>query len=119
MGNWFNSNTFHNVANVLIVLLSAGEAGLLATGCTTLVNGQIECAHSWINPSIAPMLVLLLGVVKVAVNITRDGIGGLVKTQPPVTDKTAQVTVAAKEDATITVAQTKPAVKTNVSQKAR
>jgi len=65
-----NSNVWHNLLNLLIALV-----GSLA-------------AYDWtgfgFTPEIAGMIVAGLGVVKLLINAVRDGIGGMVKTQPPV-----------------------------------
>jgi hypothetical protein len=79
-----NSNLFHNIANVLIVLLSGLTAALLATGCVTLANGNLDCSASWISPVWTTAIVTGLSILKVIVNLTRDGFSGLFKQQPPV-----------------------------------
>ena len=84
MSNIFNTNTLHNLMNVVIALLAAVTAFLIATGCTTLPTGSLECSQSWINPAYTTGAIAVLGAVKTVVNIWRDGFGGLVKPQPPV-----------------------------------
>jgi hypothetical protein len=79
-----NSNLFHNILNVLIAVTAALTAFLLATGCTTLPTGTLECSESWINPTWSTIAITVMGVAKSLVNIARDGFGGLVKRQPPV-----------------------------------
>lgn len=79
-----NSNLFHNIANILIAVLAGATAVLLATGCTTLPTGQLECSQSWINPAYTTIAVTALGIMKTLVNVARDGLGGLFKKQPPV-----------------------------------
>lgn len=79
-----NSNLIHNVLNVLIALLAGATAVLLATGCTTLPTGVLECSQSWISPSVTSIIVMGLGILKSLINIARDGFGGLFKQQPPV-----------------------------------
>jgi hypothetical protein len=79
-----NTNLVHNILNVVIALLGGVTAFLLATGCTTLPTGQLECSASWISPTITSILVLVLGVAKSIINIVRDGVAGLAKPQPPV-----------------------------------
>lgn len=80
----FNTNMLHNVLNVLIALSGLLVAVLLATGCTQLADGILECSQSLISPSYAAVGVAILGALKIAVNIMRDGVGGLIKPQPPV-----------------------------------
>ncbi|NTG86224.1 hypothetical protein G6L15_08700 [Agrobacterium rhizogenes] len=80
----FNSNLVHNVINVVIILVAAITAGLSAWGCTTLPTGAIDCSASTIPPQYSGALIALLGVLKMVINITRDGLAGLSKPQPPV-----------------------------------
>jgi hypothetical protein len=70
--------------NIVIAALAAITAFLIATGCTTLDTGTLECSQSWINPAWTTIAITALGVIKVLVNIARDGITGLTKPQPPV-----------------------------------
>ncbi|MCV9965441.1 hypothetical protein OIU34_26540 [Pararhizobium sp. BT-229] len=79
-----NSNLFHNILNVVIALLGVVTAVLLATGCTTLAGGDLECSKSFIDPTYTTSAIAILGVTKTAINIGRDGLAGLVKRQPPV-----------------------------------
>ena len=79
-----NTNLIHNILNVAIAALAATTAFLLATGCTTLPDGAIECSGSWISPSVTTIIVAVLGVAKTLINVVRDGFKGLVKEQPPV-----------------------------------
>jgi hypothetical protein len=79
-----NSNLFHNISNIAIVIVAMATAGLLASGCTTLPTGLLECSQSWIDPIYTTVAVGALGVLKVVVNIARDGLTGLTKPQPPV-----------------------------------
>lgn len=79
-----NTNLFHNLANAAIIILAAVTAGLLATGCTTLDTGMLECSQSFISPTLAAWIITGLGVLKVIVNVLRDGFSGLTKPQPPV-----------------------------------
>jgi hypothetical protein len=80
----FNMNLIHNVLNVVIALTSAATAGLLATGCTVLPTGTLECSQSWIDPTYTTVAVAVLAALKTVMNIFRDGLSGLVKRQPPV-----------------------------------
>ncbi|WP_144378548.1 hypothetical protein [Mesorhizobium amorphae] len=80
----FNTNAVHNVLNVVIAVLAAATAFLLATGCTTLPTGALECSQSWISPVYTTAAITALGVLKSLINVVRDGVGGLLKKQPPV-----------------------------------
>lgn len=79
----FNSNAFHNIANIATLILAMTTAGLIASGCTATVNG-FDCSASWLSPSITLIAIGVVQVLKMAVNVLRDGIDGLFKPQPPV-----------------------------------
>lgn len=79
-----NSNLFHNIANVASLVLAGATAILIASGCTTLPTGAMECSASWISPTWTAYAVMGLQGLKLAVNVVRDGISGLTKPQPPV-----------------------------------
>lgn len=79
-----NSNLFHNLANLASVVLAGATAMLIATGCTTLPTGALECGASWISPTYTSLAIMILQGLKLAVNVVRDGLAGLTKTQPPV-----------------------------------
>lgn len=79
-----NSNLFHNIVNVVMIAISLGVAILTALGCTSLPTGDLECSQSVLSPSLATAIVAGLGVLKMIVNIVRDGLTGLTKPQPPV-----------------------------------
>lgn len=82
--SFFNANFVHNVLNVLIALLAAVTAFLIATGCTTLPSGALECSQSWVNPAYTSGAIVVMGAAKTLINIARDGFSGLAKKQPPV-----------------------------------
>lgn len=79
-----NSNAVHNILNVAIATLAFATTILLATGCTTLAGGDLECTRSFIDPAYTTGAIAILGAAKTVINITRDGLVGLVKQQPPV-----------------------------------
>ena len=79
-----NTNLVHNVLNVVMILISLVVAIMVWTGCTTLANGELECSQSVINPAAASLIVTILGAIKILINVTRDGLAGLAKKQPPV-----------------------------------
>ncbi|CAN7506663.1 hypothetical protein [Pararhizobium sp. LjRoot238] len=79
-----NSNLFHNILNVIIALLGFVTAILLATGCTTLSGGEIECSKSVVDPTYTTIAIAVLGTLKTVINILRDGLMGLIKPQPPI-----------------------------------
>jgi hypothetical protein len=69
-----NANAFHNILNLI---------GLIVGSLITF-----DWAGLGLSPSVAATIaggVLLADkIIKLAMNITRDGIGGLFKVQPPV-----------------------------------
>ncbi len=79
-----NSNLFHNIANIASLVLAALTAVLMTSGCITLANGALDCSGSWINPTYTTAAIAALQALKLVVNIVRDGLGGLIKPQPPV-----------------------------------
>lgn len=79
-----NSNAFHNAANIASLVLAALTAALMASGCVQAATGNIDCTASWINPTYTTGAIAALQAVKLAVNVVRDGLGGLIKPQPPV-----------------------------------
>jgi hypothetical protein len=66
------------------LLLAAGTAALLVSGCSQSATGVFDCSHSWINPTYTTIAIGVLQAAKLTVNMVRDGLGGLVKPQPPV-----------------------------------
>jgi len=64
-----NTNLAHNIINILITLV----AGLEAFDWTP-----------FLEPSIALKVVGVLGLVKLMINVIRDGVTGLTANQPPV-----------------------------------
>jgi len=64
-----NTNLIHNIINLALVTVSA----VATFDWSTLVS-----------PELAVKVVGVLGVLKLTINGLRDGIGGLVKNQPPV-----------------------------------
>ena len=64
-----NTNMIHNAINFLIALLAALE---------------LFDWTSFFPPEKAMMIVGVLALVKILINVTRDGLAGLAKDQPPV-----------------------------------
>ena len=84
MSSILNTNTLHNLINIMITLSALVIAILLATGCTQDALGNLECSKSALSPSLTAYMIAGLGAMKILVNIGRDGITGLIKPQPPV-----------------------------------
>lgn len=82
--NFFNFNFLHNVLNVLIAALAAL---LVASGCVASATGTLDCSQSWINAEVTAWAIAVIGFMKIAMNVLRDGVFGLFKVQPPVVDK--------------------------------
>ncbi len=64
-----SSNFIHNLLNLALAVLAAFET----------FNWT-----SFLTPSSALAVAGLIGALKIAINVWRDGLTGLVKTQPPV-----------------------------------
>ncbi len=79
-----NTNALHNMLNIVISLSGLLVAILLASGCTQLATGTLECSQSSISPKFTAYAIAGLAALKVLVNIGRDGLSGLIKPQPPV-----------------------------------
>lgn len=67
-----------------VAVTAGATAFLIATGCTELPGGVVEYSASWVDPKITTGLIAGTGLVKTLINVGRDGIGGLIKRQPPV-----------------------------------
>lgn len=76
-----NLNLIHNLINLTIAGLGAM---LVASGCVVLATGTLDCSASWISPQLTAAAITGLSVLKVVMNIFRDGLTGLWKVQPPV-----------------------------------
>lgn len=81
-----NSNLFHNLANILTVVLGVLVAVLLASGCTGDFTTQsiADCSGSRIDARWLSIAIAVVGGLKIGVNVVRDGLAGLSKPQPPV-----------------------------------
>ena len=64
-----NSNLFHNILNVLMVVIAIFS---------------LPEVSSLIPADLAVKIVGVAGTLKLVVNVIRDGFGGLAKAQPPV-----------------------------------
>lgn len=81
---FLNANTIHNILNGLLVLVGALTGGMIAAGCVQGAGGVLDCSHALIPPADAGYVVTAIGVLKFVMNISRDGVAGLVAPQPPV-----------------------------------
>jgi hypothetical protein len=71
---WLNSNTLHNLISLILLVV-----GALGTFDWTSLGATPETAVH-----IVSALALVTSVLKLLVNVSRDGVTGLVKPQPPV-----------------------------------
>lgn len=67
---FLNTNTLHNIINVLVILIPALE--------------QFDWSP-FFTDAVALKIVGALGLAKILINVVRDGPTGLVRPQPPVT----------------------------------
>jgi hypothetical protein len=110
-----NTNLVHNILNAATWII--GLLGLILTysGCSALPNGNYDCTASGvIPPSLLPIILLLttvMAISKTVINLTRDGLGGLMKVQPPVSDTTKTVVVPAPDGAVVKVNRPAPGKK--------
>lgn len=79
-----NSNLFHNIINVVTLLIGLLTAILVATGCVESPDGNLTCEGSFVSAELVGWAVAILMFLKMLVNVVRDGFGGLAKKQPPV-----------------------------------
>jgi hypothetical protein len=69
-----NTNLIHNILNIAIIVV-----GGLAAFDWMALGSALD-----LDPATAAKIVTGLGTVKMVMNVLRDGLAGLVKTQPPV-----------------------------------
>lgn len=96
---WFNSNSVHNFINFAIQVVGYGSFALKATGCVDTDPGAgetFDCSRSLIPSDYAGLIVGAFGTAKTVINMVRDGLGGLIKVQPPVADATTTVVTPVK-----------------------
>lgn len=79
-----NSNLFHNLANAAALLVAVITGILVSTGCIEGPDGSLSCEASSLSPTITVWAIAILMVLKLLVNVVRDGVTGLTKPQPPV-----------------------------------
>lgn len=88
----FNSNAIHNAINIIIAVVGLAAPILVATGCThDPILDKFDCSASYIPPLWIGPILGALGVLKLVMNMGRDGFGGLIKVQPPVADAVTTV----------------------------
>lgn len=83
-----NSNAWHNIFNMLGMVMTGLTWFLVKMGCVdNPVTHMLDCSAAPIDPTWAGTLAglaFLVGGIKMAMNVFRDGLSGLWKKQPPV-----------------------------------
>lgn len=94
MFTWLNSNLVHNLLNTVVLVMTSVTAVAVMTGCTSdEVSGALECSQSILPPTVTLPVVAGMMVVKLVMNMVRDGIGGMASEQPPVSDGVTTIVV--------------------------
>lgn len=99
--NWLNTNTIHNILNLLLGIVGVATTILVALGCTTGVDGVLDCSAAPVSEGFLVFLVGAAGVIgtlKTVINLVRDGLGGLFKQQPPVASEVKTFVVTGSAD---------------------
>lgn len=79
-----NSNLFHNLANIVTLVVALITGFLVAMGCVEGADGSLSCEASALSPKVTVWTITVLMVLKLVVNVVRDGVTGLTKPQPPI-----------------------------------
>lgn len=90
-----NTNLFHNLINIAGIVIGIVGGILVYSGCTfDVVAQKYDCTSSWLPAEWLPLILGGLFLLKSIINITRDGLSGLVKQQPPVVDDLKTITIS-------------------------
>lgn len=103
-----NTNSIHNILNAILALLGIVTPILVKLGCTE-TGDTLNCANASVPEWVLPWLLGLagaIGVIKVVMNLVRDGFGGLFKQQPPVATDMKTVVVTGDKDSVTEVKTT-------------
>lgn len=112
--NWLNTNTIHNILNALLAVVGIATTVLVALGCSSdVATGVLDCTKAPVSEGFLAFLVGaagVIGAIKTIMNLVRDGLGGLIKQQPPVASdvKTVVVTGSADSVTEVKTASTSP-----------
>lgn len=94
---WLNTNTIHNIMNLLLGAVGVATTILVALGCSAdSVTGALNCSQAPVSEGFLVFLVAAagaIGTLKTVINLVRDGLGGLFKQQPPVATDVKTVVV--------------------------
>lgn len=108
--NWLNTNTIHNIMNLLLGVVGIATTILVALGCKAdAVTGALNCSQAPVSEGFLVLLVAAAGVIgtlKTVINLVRDGLGGLFKQQPPVATDMKTVVVTGDQNSVTKVTTT-------------
>lgn len=83
-----NTNLWHNIFNVVSLVVGGVSWLMLQLGCTEdVVTHVMDCSAAPLDPSWLRILIAVSAVlpaIKLVMNTLRDGLTGLTKPQPPV-----------------------------------
>lgn len=109
---WLNTNTIHNILNLLLGVVGVATTILVALGCSANeVTGAVDCSQAPVGEGFLVFLVGAAGVVgmlKTVINLVRDGFGGLFKQQPPVATDVKTIVVTGDANSTTEVKTSAP-----------
>lgn len=95
-----NTNMIHNILNALVAFMGIATSILVSLGCTNIAD-KLDCSASAAPEWLLPWVVGaagVIGVIKVVMNLVRDGFGGLFKQQPPVASDVKTVVITGDKD---------------------
>lgn len=91
-----NTNSIHNIMNFILGAIGVAVPILVKLGCTETAAGTLDCSQASVPEWLLPWLIGIagaIGVIKLIMNLVRDGFSGLFKQQPPVADEVKTVVV--------------------------
>jgi len=92
-----NSNLFHNIANIAMIVIAGVTAVLTAMGCTTLPSGELECSNiTFLSPTVATLIITAIGVVRCSSISCGTGCPGSPNASRPSSDLARNLQAAAR-----------------------
>ncbi len=82
------SNFVNQALNYVMIVIGFVQFALLRAGCVAVPDGSYDCSASLIPPEYAVLILGVLALIKQAISWARDGLGSIIKVQPPIS-KTA------------------------------